>query len=95
MEREKSLGFQILANNQKQQQRVFANFNVFLLISQPKDVFWKHKGASTSVLLVHLVKHTTKQPLEPDKEITILLMVIMQQQNKNAVYYFYMGEKTA
>lgn len=46
------------------------------------------------MLLVHLVKHTTKQPLEPDKEIAILLMVIMQQQNKNAVYYFYMGEKT-
>lgn len=28
-------------------------------------------------------------------EIAVLLMAIMQQQNKNAVCYFYMGEKTA
>lgn len=39
MEGEKSLSFQILANNQKQQQRVFADFSMFLLILQPKDVF--------------------------------------------------------
>lgn len=37
------------------------------------------------LLLVHLVKYTTKQPLEPDKEIALLLMMIMQQQGKNAV----------
>jgi len=68
---------------------------MFLLISQPKDVFCKHKGTNTSVLLIHLVKYTTKQPLELDTEITILLMAVMQQQKKNAGCYFYMGEKTA
>lgn len=37
------------------------------------------------MLLVHLVKYTAKQPLEPDKGIDLFLMIIMQQQDKNAI----------
>lgn len=37
------------------------------------------------MLLVHLVKYTTKQPLEADKEVALLLMILMQQRDKNAV----------
>lgn len=76
----KNLSFQILAKNQKQQHRIFANFSMFFLMSQPKDVFWKQ---------VHLVKYSTKQPLEDDKEITIHLMVIMQQQNKKCCVFIF------